>query len=140
MRILNALSGSATANAVLFPLFCAETGALAKADRMMSYLSSPVMKRRLAFATGLLCAAAATMLLADPSWAVGTTGFDRLQSTLSQWITGSLGKSLALAFLVIGLAGGLLRGSLSAAVIALGCALALVVGPEIIDSVFTTGG
>ena len=74
----------------------------------------------------------------DP-WAAGS-GFDRLQSTLSQWVTGSLGKSLALGFLLIGLASGLLRGNLSAAVVALGAALALVVGPEIIESVFTTSG
>lgn len=55
-------------------------------------------------------------------------------------MTGSLGKSLALGFLLIGLASGLLRGNLSAAVVALGAALALVVGPEIIESVFTTSG
>lgn len=103
-------------------------------------LENPACKRGAAMAAGLLCGAAAMLLITDPSWAAGTSGFDRLQATLSQWITGSLGKSLALGFLLIGLAGGLLRGSLSAAVVSLGCALALVVGPEIIDSVFTTGG
>ena len=132
MCILTAPSGIGVVRDAVISAEC-------QAASAMRGLESPVFRRRAAFAVGLLCAGFAVVLMTDAAWAAGS-GFDRLQSTLSQWVTGSLGKSLALGFLLIGLASGLLRGNLSAAVVALGAALALVVGPEIIESVFTTSG
>lgn len=132
MCILTAPSGIGVVRDAVISAEC-------QAASAMRGLESPVFRRRAAFAVGLLCAGFAVVLMTDAVWAAGS-GFDRLQSTLSQWVTGSLGKSLALGFLLIGLASGLLRGNLSAAVVALGAALALVVGPEIIESVFTTSG
>lgn len=132
MCILTAPSGIGVVRDAVISAEC-------QAASAMRGLESPVFRRRAAFAVGLLCASFAIVLMTDAAWAAGS-GFDRLQSTLSQWVTGSLGKSLALGFLLIGLASGLLRGNLSAAVVALGAVLALVVGPEIIESVFTTSG
>lgn len=132
MCILTAPSGIGVVRDAVISAEC-------QAASAMRGLESPVFRRRAAFAVGLLCAGFAVVLMTDAAWAAGS-GFDRLQSTLSQWVTGSLGKSLALGFLLIGLASGLLRGNLSAAVVALGAALTLVVGPEIIESVFTTSG
>ncbi|MDO5531912.1 TraA family conjugative transfer protein [Sutterella sp.] len=53
------------------------------------------------------------------------------------WTQGTLGKGLALAFLLIGLAVGLIRGSLVGAVVSIGAGLALMCTPAIINSIFT---
>ncbi|WP_443743835.1 TraA family conjugative transfer protein [Sutterella sp.] len=66
-----------------------------------------------------------------------TNDFDGIWKRLQDWTQGSLGKSISLLFLLIGLAAGLLRGSIVSCVVCLGAALALATVPSIINSIFT---
>lgn len=89
----------------------------------------------------ILAAAAlglAVFAAAEPALAAGaSTTFDNLYATLKAWAEGTLGKSLAVVMLIVGLAAGCLRGSLTGAVICLGAALALASGPDMIDAIFS---
>ena len=82
-------------------------------------------------------------LIADPAFAAasptGTTDFDALYNRLLGWVGGSLGKSVALAFLVVGLCVGIIRGNLTAAIVTLGARIALAMFPAIIENLFTLG-
>lgn len=86
---------------------------------------------------------AAYALIADPAFAAasptGTTDFDALYNRLLGWVGGSLGKSVALAFLVVGLCVGIIRGNLTAAIVTLGAGIALAMFPAIIENLFTLG-
>lgn len=62
--------------------------------------------------------------------------FKSLYDQLLGWAGGTLGKSIALLFLLIGLGTGLARGSIYAAVVAIAAGLSLVIAPTIIDSIF----
>ena len=71
-------------------------------------------------------------------WAAGhDQDFNQLYTQLLAWTTGSLGKSIALIFLLIGLSIGAVRGSILGAVTCIAAALALVVAPDIVDAIFT---
>lgn len=79
-------------------------------------------------------------LIADPAQAAShTDDFASLWDMLEAWTTGSLGKSVALAFLLTGLFAGIARGNLFAAVCCIGCALALVLAPDLITAIFGDG-
>lgn len=62
--------------------------------------------------------------------------FKTLYDQLLGWAGGTLGKSIALLFLLIGLVMGLSRGSIYAAVVSIAAGLSLVLAPSIIDSIF----
>ena len=106
-------------------------------DQIRGLIRNPWVK-------GILIALAVSLLalfLADSAHAAatGASDFNTLYDRLRGWCGGSLGKALSLGFLVVGLAGGLIRGSIVAAVVATGAALALAVMPDLIDSLFTAG-
>lgn len=65
-----------------------------------------------------------------------TDGFNQLYNQLTSWAHGSLGKSIALVFLLVGLATGVARGNIFAAVVTIAAGLCLVVAPSVIDSIF----
>ncbi len=72
-------------------------------------------------------------------WADSTThanDFDSLYTHLNAWATGTLGKSIALVFLLVGLAVGVLRGSIVGAISCLAAALSLVIAPSVINTIF----
>lgn len=106
-----------------------------RSQRIFAKFSDPkTLERTLAAAAiGLTLFAAA-----EPALAAGNA-FDTLYATLKGWAEGALGKSLAIVMLIVGLAAGCLRGSLTGAVICLGAALALATGPDMIDMVFEAG-
>ena len=62
--------------------------------------------------------------------------FEGLYTQLLAWTSGSLGKSIALVFLLIGIGVGALRGSILGAVTCIAAALSLVIVPGVIDSIF----
>ena len=70
--------------------------------------------------------------------ATTSTEFDDLWNMLVGWSSGSLGKIISLAAVIIGIAAGLLRQSVSAAVIGISMAVIFQWGPSIIDSVITS--
>lgn len=63
--------------------------------------------------------------------------FDTIVTLLKDWSEGSLGKVLALAMFIVGIAAGIVRQSVMAAVAGVAGALVLAYGPTIIDSIFT---
>ena len=76
-------------------------------------------------------AAGLLVLYAQAASAGDVQAFDKLYTQLTGWAQGSLGKSIAIIFLLVGLAVGLAKGSLYA------CGLTLMIAPSVIDSIFT---
>ena len=66
---------------------------------------------------------------------IGATAFQSLYEMLAAWSTGYLGKSIAITFLLVGLGVGVIRGSIMGAIACIACAMALLVGPDIIVAV-----
>ncbi|MFQ9937575.1 MAG: TraA family conjugative transfer protein [Parasutterella excrementihominis] len=60
-----------------------------------------------------------------------------LYAMLKAWSTGTLGKSIALMFLLVGLGVGVIRGSIMGAVGCVAASMALFIGPQIIEQIFT---
>ncbi len=109
----------------------------------MKTLFEDVRVRRI---TAALCLAVAIGLLASAATEVfaATRGseFNDVYDLVKAWATGGLGKTISISFLLVGLAIGILRGSVVSAVSCLAACVALLLGPAIIDSLFgaTTGG
>ena len=81
----------------------------------------------------------ALLLMSDPAHAAATGGaeFKSLYELVSGWARGYLGRAIAAVFLLVGLLTGLVRGS---AVTAMGAAVALLMLPAIIDTLFNGVG
>ena len=90
-------------------------------------LVSAVGSKKDKIAAGLL------VLYAQAASAGDVQAFDKLYTQLTGWAQGSLGKSIAIIFLLVGLA----KGSLYAAVVSIACGLTLMIAPSVIDSIFT---
>ncbi len=67
----------------------------------------------------------------------GDTDFQDLYTKLEGWSQGTLGRSISLMFLLVGLGVGVIRGSIMGAVVCVAAAMALFIGPQIIDNIFT---
>ena len=63
----------------------------------------------------------------------GDTDFQDLYTKLQGWSQGSI----SLMFLLVGLGVGVIRGSIMGAVVCVAAAMALFIGPDIIDNIFT---
>lgn len=66
----------------------------------------------------------------------GQEVFGEMYNTLKGWITGVLGKLIALACFTVGLAIGVVKQSIMATVVGIAMALALFYGPALIENVF----
>ncbi|RIY35865.1 TraA family conjugative transfer protein [Psittacicella gerlachiana] len=64
--------------------------------------------------------------------------FNPLYKTLVAWTDGPLGKFIALLAIIIGIAAGIMRQSLTAVVIGLGAAIIFANAPTIIDAIMGT--
>jgi len=69
------------------------------------------------------------------SGAPGGTEFQTLWTTLSEWIQGYLGRIIAISFVVVGLASGILRGSVFGFVLGIASGIGLYLSPTIISSI-----
>lgn len=67
----------------------------------------------------------------------GTTEFTAIHDQLSLWVNGTLGKTLGIAALLVGLGIGVIKQSVMAAVVGVSVALVAGYGPDVIDSVVT---
>jgi len=67
----------------------------------------------------------------------GGTEFQQIYTTLTDWTTGYLGKSLAAGLFLTGLAMGIVRQSLIAIVMGIGGAMAVNYTPQILDAIVT---
>jgi conjugal transfer pilus assembly protein TraA len=94
----------------------------------------PLMHRRAQTVT----AALALLLLAEPALA-GTTGteFQTMYTTLMNWATGFLGKSIAIAAFLLGAGIGIARSSPVPALSGVVFALFMVYVPTIIGAIMT---
>ena len=73
---------------------------------------------------------------ADPVVPTGSTDFAEIYARLVGWIKGDLGRTLSIAFVLIGLAYGMARNSLIGFATGVGAAVGLQVTPTIINSIF----
>ncbi|RIY33684.1 hypothetical protein CKF54_02455 [Psittacicella hinzii] len=65
--------------------------------------------------------------------------FNPIYRTLVAWTDGPLGKFIALLAIIIGIAAGIMRQSLTAVVIGLGAAIIFANAPTIIDAIMGVG-
>ena len=89
--------------------------------------------------TATMIAAALVLTLAAGSALAGTTGteFQTMYTTLLNWATGFLGKSIAIAAFILGAGIGIARSSPIPALAGVVFALFMVYVPTIIDSIMT---
>ena len=99
----------------------------------MKQLTKPNL---LAFGTlalaGLLLAAPETVLAG-----AGGTEFQGAYDMLTGWMTGILGRIIAITFIVVGLVAGVMRQSIMGFVVGIAAGLGVFVAPDIIDSIVT---
>lgn len=106
----------------------------------MNFTSALNAKTLSAAMPGLLAITLAVMSVVVPDVAFaanGDTDFQDLYTMLQNWSQGTLGRSIALMFLLVGLGVGVIRGSIMGAVGCIAAAMALFIGPQIIDNIFT---
>ena len=89
--------------------------------------------------TATMIAATLVLTLAAGSALAGTTGteFQTMYTTLLNWATGFLGKSIAIAAFILGAGIGIARSSPIPALAGVVFALFMVYVPTIIDSIMT---
>ena len=82
-----------------------------------------------------IVAAMLTAVAVSVSAGNGGQEFTEVYDMLVEWSTGTLGKIIALAALIVGIGFGLVRQSVIAAVIGVSMALVLNFGPTVIDGI-----
>lgn len=97
-------------------------------------LNNSSLKKNLIF--GALLAASAALVIAGD----GGQEFEAVYEMIEGWATGTLGKIIALAALIVGIGFGLVRQSVIAAVIGISMALVLNFGPSVISNILTATG
>ena len=100
---------------------------------------STAANRTFAFVPALLSVSVFVLsaVCPDAAWAGTSTGGQEHFADLYAWSTGTLGKSIALMFLLVGLGVGVIRGSIMGAVGCVAASMALFIGPQIIEQIFT---
>lgn len=86
-----------------------------------------------------LAAVLISFAVVEPSVAAsaGSDEFSPLWELVSAMCQGYLGKSIAVCFLLVGLAMGVIRGSVIAAVSSISAGISLLLAPTIIDAMFS---
>ena len=88
----------------------------------------------------VIVAAMLTAVAVSVSAGNGGQEFTEVYDMLVDWSTGTLGKIIALAALIVGIGFGLVRQSVIAAVIGISMALVLNFGPSVIGGILTATG
>lgn len=82
----------------------------------------------------------ALMLVVGSMAMAGTdTTFALAVTTLTDWLEGSMGVMLALAFVTVGLVAGIARQSLIAFAVGIGGALGISIAPGLLAGIFSAG-
>lgn len=90
-------------------------------------------KAKFFFSLMVLIAVASAMAQAG-----GTdTTFDGWVDQMTDWMEGSLGKGVSIAFILVGIVMGVVRQSLMAFAIGVGAALGLNYAPTVVDTMFS---
>ena len=82
-------------------------------------------------------AGAVGLAAAGSAFAGTDTTFDDITTTVSDWLSGSLGKALSIGTLAVGGGYAVATQSAKAAVSATGIALVLAYGPDVLEGIFT---
>ena len=87
----------------------------------------------------LLFAAALMVVLAAPEWVQAGSGgpLEGVYGDLRTWVTGNVGKVAALAMILVGFIGGIVKQSLGSFVVGVGGGMGLSASPDVIELVFT---
>ena len=94
-------------------------------------------QRGLLGAGGLILAG---LMLAAPELALAGAGgaeFQGAYDMLTGWMTGILGRIIAITFIVVGLVAGVMRQSIMGFVVGIAAGLGVFVAPDIIDNIVT---
>lgn len=91
-------------------------------------------KQQILFFAGLMLL---TALIAVMAHAGTDATFDDWTDKMTDWLQGSLGKGVSIAFVLVGIVIGITRQSLMAFAIGVGAALGLNYTPDILGSMFT---
>jgi conjugal transfer pilus assembly protein TraA len=67
----------------------------------------------------------------------GATEFGTLYTLVSGWLTGTLGRLLAITFVATGLIAGVMRSSLMGFVVGIGAGLGVYTAPTVINNIVT---
>jgi conjugal transfer pilus assembly protein TraA len=89
---------------------------------------------------GVGALALAGLLLAAPETVLAGAGgaeFQGAYDMLTGWMTGILGRIIAIAFIVVGLVAGVMRQSIMGFVVGISAGLGVFVAPDIIDNIVT---
>ena len=89
---------------------------------------------------GVGAVALAGLLLAAPDMALAGAGgaeFQGAYDMLTGWMTGILGRIIAITFIVVGLVAGVMRQSIMGFVVGIAAGLGVFVAPDIIDNIVT---
>lgn len=89
---------------------------------------------------GLLAAGTAALVVAAASAShAGTSGaeFQVVYDTITDWVNGYLGRSIAIAFLIVGLFLGIARQSIFALAVAGACGFGLLIAPTVLDNILS---
>jgi conjugal transfer pilus assembly protein TraA len=99
----------------------------------MDYVKSDAMKKLAMVVVVLgLC-----MVSVEALAGTADADFSAISTKLTDWATGTLGRVIALAMFIVGIATGILQQSVAAAVVGIGAALILNYGPAIITGLIS---
>ncbi len=99
----------------------------------MNYVKSDAMKKLALVVVVLgLC-----MVSVEALAGTADADFSAISTKLTDWATGTLGRVIALAMFIVGIATGILQQSVAAAVVGIGAALILNYGPAIITGLIS---
>lgn len=93
------------------------------------------MKKTTTFAVATILSSASMQTLAG----AGGTEFTQIYDQVSGWTNGTLGKTMGVAALLVGLGIGVIKQSVMAAVVGVSMALVAGFGPDVIDNVVGVG-
>ena len=102
----------------------------------LSAQPSPIERRTRAV---LAVITAVALLAAAGTTLAGTTGteFQTLYTLLTGWMTGFLGRSVAVIFIIIGVIAGAARQSIMGFVLGISAGVGMFLAPAIVDNVVT---
>ena len=97
------------------------------------------MKLKNTALTGAAVALASFVLLAPETVLAGAGGleFQDTYDMLVGWMTGMLGRIIAITFIIVGLVAGVMRQSIMGFVVGIAAGLGVFVAPDIIDNIVT---
>jgi conjugal transfer pilus assembly protein TraA len=86
-------------------------------------------------ATMLILATMTVAVAGDGAGVVGGTEFEPLYEMLSEWMTGYLGRIVAVTFIIIGLIAGAARGSVMGFALGVAAGIGMFMAPSVINGV-----